>query len=90
MQLLDTDEDILKLWFHLCLQVLKALSYKVVLRVVTYPLESKMTAIVLFPVGTGVVEGTVTSMPSICVRKSLQVACRLIYIRAYRHHGLYF
>ena len=33
-----------------------------------------MTLIVLFPVGTGVVEETVTSKPSICVWKSLQLS----------------
>ena len=33
-----------------------------------------MTPIVLFPVGMGVVEETVTSKPSICVWKSLQLS----------------
>lgn len=33
-----------------------------------------MTLIVLFPVGMGVVEETVTSKPSICVWKSLQLS----------------
>lgn len=41
-----------------------------------------MTLIILFPVGMGVVEDTVTSKPSICVWKSLHVftdACHLVY-----------
>lgn len=41
-----------------------------------------MTPTVSFPVGMGVAEETVMSMPSICVWKSLQVACRFIFVLA--------